>query len=54
MVYVGEEFITVKEEKDVNWDDIKKGIISEINDYYAKGNEGVVSKDLKQEKILSE
>ena len=48
------DFITVKKEKDLNWEDLKHGIISEINDYYSKGNEVVVSKDLKLEKILSE
>ena len=54
MVFFGEDFITVKKEKDLNWDDLKHGIISEINDYYSKGNEVVVSKDLRLEKILSE
>ena len=54
MVFFGEDFITVKKEKDLNWDDLKHGIISEINDYYSKGNEVVVSKDLKLAKILSE
>ena len=54
MVFFWEDFITVKKEKDLNWDDLKHGIISEINDYYSKGNEVVVSKDLKLAKILSE
>ena len=54
MVFFGEDFITVKKKKDLNWDDLKHGIISEINDYYSKGNKVVVSKDLKLEKILSE
>ena len=54
MVFFGKDFITVKKEKDLNWDDLKHGIISEINDYYSKGNEVVVSKDLKLAKILSE
>ena len=54
MVFFGEDFITVKKEKDLNWQDLKHGIISEINDYYSKGNEVVVSKDLKLAKILSE
>jgi len=39
--------------KDLNWKDLKYGIISEINDYYSKGNKVVVSKDLRLEKILS-
>ena len=52
MVFFGEDFITVKKKKDLNWDDLKHGIISEINDYYSKGNNVVVSKDSKLEKIL--
>mgnify|MGYP000288861761 FL=1 len=54
MVFFGEDFITVKKEKDLNWEDLKHGIISEINDYYSKGNEVVVGKDLRLVKILSE
>ena len=54
MVFFGEDFITVKKEKDLNWKDLKHGIISEINDYYSKGNEVVVGKDLRLEKILSQ
>ena len=53
MVFFGEDFITVKKEKDLNWQDLKHGIISEINDYYAQGNDVVVGKDLKLAKILS-
>ena len=52
MVFFGIDFITVKKEKDLNWADLKHGIISEINDYYSKGNEVVVGKDLKLAKIL--
>jgi len=46
MVFFGKDFITVKKEKDLNWEDLKHGIISEINDYYSKGNDVVVGKDL--------
>ena len=53
MVFFGEDFITVKKEKDLNWQDLKHGIISEINDYYSKGNDVVVGKDLKLAKILT-
>ena len=53
MVFFGLDFITVKKEKGLNWQDLKHGIISEINDYYSKGNNVVVGKDLKLEKILS-
>tara|TARA_B100000029_G_scaffold217537_1_gene215342 strand:+ start:1107 stop:1664 length:558 start_codon:yes stop_codon:yes gene_type:complete len=45
MVFFGSDFITVKKEKSLDWKDLKHGIISEINDYYLKGNEVVVKKD---------
>ena len=54
MVFFGDDFITVKKEKDLNWEDLKHGIISEINDYFSKGNDVVVGEDLKLAKILSE
>ena len=47
MVFFGEDFITVKKEKELKWEDLKHGIISEINDYYSKGNNVAVKKDLK-------
>ena len=53
MVFFGKDFITVKKEKDLNWEDLKHGIISEINDYYSKGNDVVVGKDLRLAKVLS-
>jgi len=46
MVFFGEDFITVKKEKNLNWENLKHGIISEINDYYSKGNKVVVEKNL--------
>ena len=54
MVFFGENFITVKKEKNLNWENLKRGIISEINDYYSKGNNIVVSKDSRLEKVLSQ
>ena len=45
MVFFGADFITVKKGKDFDWEDLKHGIISEINDYYSKGNNVVVKKD---------
>ena len=44
MVFFGEDFITVKKNKDLKWEDLKHGIISEINDYYSQGNEVVLKK----------
>ena len=46
MVFFGEDFITVKKEKSLNWKDLKHGIISEINDYYSQGNDVVVKKNI--------
>jgi len=45
MVFFGENFITVKKEQNLNWEELKHGIISEINDYYLKGNDSVIKKD---------
>ena len=53
MIFFGEDFITVKKEENFNWNDLKHSIISEINDYYSKGNDVVVGKDLRLAKILS-
>ncbi|HIF62309.1 MAG TPA: NifU family protein [Candidatus Pelagibacter sp.] len=49
MVFFGENFITVKKEKNENWEDLKHGIISEINDFYLNGNEFVIGKDISLE-----
>ena len=54
MVFFGEDFITVKKEKNLNWENLKHGVISEINDYYSKGNKVVVGKDLRLEKVLNQ
>ena len=44
MVFFGKDFITVKKEKNLNWNSLKHGIISEINDFYLKGNDAVIKK----------
>ena len=51
MVFFGEDFITVKKEKNSAWENLKHGIISEINDYYSKGNTAVLKKDLHQSDV---
>ena len=48
MVFFGEDFITVKKEKDLDWENLKHSVISEINDYYSKGNDVVIKKDIKK------
>ena len=44
MVFFGEDFITVKKEKSLNWNDLKHNIISEINHYDSQGNNVVIKK----------
>jgi len=46
MVFFGEDFITIKKDKDLNWDELKHSIISEINNYYSQGNSVIVKKKL--------
>jgi len=51
MVFFGADFITVKKEKNLNWEDLKHEVISQINDYYSKGNSVVIKKNfIKKEK----
>ncbi len=44
MVFFGADFITVKKDKNLKWEELKHGIISTINDYYSKGNDVVIKK----------
>ena len=46
MIFFGDDFITVKKEKNLSWEDLKHGIISEINDFYEQGNDVVVKKNI--------
>ena len=48
MVFFGEDFITVKKESNLNWDDLKHYIISEINDYYLQGKSAVIEKSFEK------
>ena len=54
MVFFGEDFITVKKEKNLKWEDLKHGIISEINHYYSDGNDVVIKKSFQQPEKHSE
>jgi len=42
-IFLGEDFISVNKEDDINWENIKHIIISHINEYYAEGNETIIS-----------
>ena len=54
MVFFGEDFISVKKEQNFSWENLKHGIISEINDYYSKGNQVVIKKESSKSKSNSE
>jgi len=51
MVFFGEDFITVKKDQKLNWEDLKHGIISEINEYYSQGNDVVLKKESLTKKV---
>ena len=51
MVFFGEDFITVKKESNLEWDDLKHEIISEINDHYLLGNNAVIEKNFEKKDI---
>ena len=51
MVFFGEDFITVKKESSLNWNDLKHHIISEINDHYLKGNDIIIEKNFKKKNL---
>ena len=43
-VFLSDDFISVNKDNKFEWEDLKHIIISFINDYYASGNENVISK----------
>jgi len=51
MVFLGDDFITVKKKNDdFSWNDMKNSIITLINDYYSQGKNFVLDKELKSKK----
>ena len=54
-IFLGEDFISVNKNENMNWDDIKHIVIALINDYYSDGKEFVINKSLdEKDKKLSE
>ena len=53
-IFFGDDFISVNKKTPVKWDDLKPGIISEINDFYSKGNKVVLKKKLEKNKNQEE
>ncbi len=43
-IFLGEDFLSVNKNKDVNWENIKHIVISHINEYYAEGNKYIIGK----------
>ncbi|MFL2887030.1 MAG: NifU family protein [Candidatus Pelagibacter sp.] len=43
-IFLSEDFLSVNKKEDFDWEDIKHIVISNINEYYAEGNEFVISK----------
>ena len=43
-VFLSDNFISVNKHNEFEWEDLKHIIISFINDYFANGNENVISK----------
>ena len=41
-IFLGEDFLSVNKESDIDWEYIKHIVISHINEYYAEGNESVI------------
>ena len=53
-IFFGDDFISVNKKTPIKWDDLKPGIISEINDFYSKGNKVVLKKKLEKNKNQEE
>ena len=54
MVFLGEDFITVKKADQILWKEIKSKIISLINEYYLKDNVSVLDKNYLKQKSNDE
>jgi Fe-S cluster biogenesis protein NfuA len=49
-VFLGEDFISINKNEDINWEEIKHIVISLINDFYSTGKEFVIANELFKEK----
>ena len=47
-IFLSDDFISVNKEDSFYWEDLKHIIISFINDYFAQGNESVISKMIEE------
>ena len=54
-IFLGQDFISVNKNENINWDEIKHIVISLINDFYADGKEFVIDENIKEKDLdLSE
>ena len=45
-IFLGKDFISINKNDEISWDEIKHIVISFINDFYSKGKEFVINKNL--------
>tara|TARA_Y100001970_G_scaffold268500_1_gene359852 strand:+ start:585 stop:1124 length:540 start_codon:yes stop_codon:yes gene_type:complete len=50
-VFLSDDFISINKDDTFDWEDLKHIIISFINDYFAKGNENVISKKIEEKDL---
>jgi len=48
-IFLGQDFISVNKNENINWEEIKHIVISLINDFYADGKEFVIGESTKEE-----
>jgi len=48
-IFLGQDFISVNKNENINWEEIKHIVISLINDFYADGKEFVIGENTKEE-----
>ena len=54
-IFLGQDFISVNKNENINWDEIKHIVISLINDFYSDGKEFVIDENVREENLdLSE
>ena len=49
-IFLGEDFLSVNKKENTSWEDIKRIVISLINEFYSDGKEFVIDKKLYNEK----
>ena len=52
-IFLGNDFISVNKNNNIDWEDIKHIVISLINEYYQSGNEFVIDKDFNKKKNIN-